>query len=129
MQILGNQGDSLLTGWIYDGATYYTNDEIGFQRYANDCLIAQAAGLTEIFHAPIYRMQEKWGDIAVERLDQILNNATKQTFNIQVPFGFPDWDYLFDIVPNFNRIPFCILVLAGIFLGLLLTIRRSKKTK
>jgi len=41
---LGPQGESILLGWIADGDSYFTDDQVGFQRYVDQCLAAQAAG-------------------------------------------------------------------------------------
>ncbi|MFX0100099.1 MAG: hypothetical protein ACFFCS_11005, partial [Candidatus Hodarchaeota archaeon] len=50
ISIFGDRGRSLLTGWIELESTWYTNDDTGFDRYVEDLLIAQAAGMEEVFH-------------------------------------------------------------------------------
>ncbi len=104
IQILGNQGKTILLGWIANGTRYYTDDEIGFQRYIEDCKIAQASGMEEIFHAPIYRMQGKWGDEAILRLHEALNEDNKKEIIISVPVGQMDQNLLSDYLKNFNYI-------------------------
>lgn len=87
--LLGDQGRSILTGWIANGTRWYTDDALGLGRYIEDVLVAQAAGMTEIFHAPIYRLQGKWGDDAVLLLHQALNEWPKRQFR----FAVPAWEY------------------------------------
>jgi hypothetical protein len=100
LHVLGTRGNSILLGWIAQGSSYYTDDEVGFQRYVTDCRIAQAAGIQEIFHAPLYRMQGKWGNDAILRLHQILNEEPKQnlTFSVRQYTTIYFWDFW----ENFN---------------------------
>jgi hypothetical protein len=126
---LGDRGSSVLLGWINDEASYYTPDEVGFQLYVNDCLVAQAAGITEIFHAPLPSIQNIWGDDAVLRLDQALNNASKQTFVIR-PVQFTNL-FIWDLWKNFNKPFLFIVVLCGFVSGIFVEIhsrRNSGKT-
>jgi hypothetical protein len=110
LALWGNQGSSILLGWIAQGTSYYTDDETGLERYIEHCLVAQAAGMTEIFHAPIYRLQGKWGDDAILRLHQELNEKPKRTFTISVPpFKF-NADFLNDFAGNFNKPWVCALL-------------------
>ncbi|MHA1734139.1 MAG: hypothetical protein ACTSU5_19530 [Promethearchaeota archaeon] len=104
LALLGDQGNTVLTGWIQKGTKYYTDDEVGFQRYVRDCLIAQAAGMVEIFHAPLYRMQGKWGSGAIQRLHDALHNATKEKFVLRAP-AINDFDtgLMVDYLKNWNR--------------------------
>jgi hypothetical protein len=99
---LGDQGKTILLGWLAVGTKYYTDDEIGLQRYINDCKIAQAAGMVEIFHAPIYRMQNKWGDEAILRLHQALNEEPLEAIMIELPLLQYNTNTLFDVVENLN---------------------------
>ncbi|MBD3188700.1 hypothetical protein GF325_17870 [Candidatus Bathyarchaeota archaeon] len=87
--LYGDRGRSILTGWIAANTSWYTDDELGLGRYIEDILICQAAGMNEIFHAPLYRMQAKWGDDAVRILHEALNEWEKQEFQITVPM----WEY------------------------------------
>ncbi len=121
---LGDRGSSILLGWISNEARYYTPDEAGFLLYVNDCLIAQAAGMTEIFHAPIYKIQKIWGDDAVLRLDQALNNASKQTFVIR-PVQFTNL-FIWDLWKNFNKPFLFIVVICGFASGILLEVYSKK---
>ncbi|MBN2151728.1 MAG: hypothetical protein JW839_09800 [Candidatus Lokiarchaeota archaeon] len=100
--IYGDRGRSILTGWIAADTRWYTDDELGLGRYIEDVLIAQAAGMTEIFHAPIYRLQGKWGDDAVLLLHQALNEWPKYEHKIVVPVWDYSADYM-DAVKNFNH--------------------------
>jgi hypothetical protein len=100
--IYGDRGRSILTGWIADGTRWYTDDALGLGRYIEDVLIAQAAGMTEIFHAPLYRLQAKWGDDAVLLLHQALNEWPKYEHKIVVPAWDYSADYM-DAVKNFNH--------------------------
>ena len=117
IRILGNQGKTILLGWIANGTRYYTDDEIGLNRYIEDCKIAQASGMEEIFHAPLYRMQSKWGDDAVLRLHQALNEEPKKEIVISVPSGAIDQGILSDYLKNFNYlwlgIPMFVLIPVG----------------
>jgi hypothetical protein len=113
--LLGNQGKTILLGWLAKGTRYYTDDEIGLQRYIDDCKIAQAAGMEEIFHAPIYRMQGKWGDDAILKLHNALNNDTKKEFTISIPTGILDDGILYDMIENLNY-----LWIAGILYGIII---------
>ena len=100
--LFGDRGRSILTGWIADGTRWYTDDALGLGRYIEDVLVAQAAGMTEIFHAPLYRLQSKWGDDAVLVLHQALNEWPKQRIRIAVP----PWEYrndYNDALKNFNH--------------------------
>nr|MDO8111262.1 hypothetical protein [Candidatus Sigynarchaeota archaeon] len=115
IQQLGSRGQSMLLGWISNDATYYTNNETGFQRYVDDCLIAQAAGITEIFHAPIYKLQEQFGDGVVVRLHDLLNEASKERYVIRVvQFTYP---LLWDFWKNFNK-PLLGLIVCGTILAI-----------
>ncbi|NMC04882.1 MAG: hypothetical protein GYA24_06710 [Candidatus Lokiarchaeota archaeon] len=100
--IYGDRGRSILTGWIATGTRWYTDDALGLGRYIEDVLIAQAAGMTEIFHAPLYRLQGKWGDEAVLLLHQALNEWPKHAYEIVVPWWDYSADYM-DAVKNFNH--------------------------
>jgi len=100
--IFGDRGRSILTGWIAANTRWYTDDELGLGRYIEDILIAQAAGMTEIFTAPIYRLQGKWGDDAVLILHQALNEWPKYEHKIVVPAWDYSADYM-DAVKNFNH--------------------------
>ncbi|HME54819.1 MAG TPA: hypothetical protein VKM55_21625 [Candidatus Lokiarchaeia archaeon] len=124
---LGNRGSSILTGWVSHGATYYTPDEAGFQNYVNDCLIAQAAGITEIFHAPLYGIQNQWGDDAILKLHQALNDAPKKSFVIQV-IQFTNF-FIWDLWKNFNRPFFYIIVLCGFVAATLLEVPHGRRIK
>lgn len=114
IRLLGDQGKTILLGWIAKGTRYYTDDEEGFQRYIADCKIAQAAGMEEILHAPIYRMQGKWGDDAILRLHQALNEDPIEPIIIPVPAGTIHQSFLEDVIKNLNRlwlaIPLIILI-------------------
>jgi hypothetical protein len=114
IQLFGDRGKSILTGWIANGTRYYTDDQIGLERYIEHCLVAQAAGMTEIFHAPIYRLQAKWGDDAILRLHQELNENPKRTFTIYVPSYKLNQDYMNDYIGNFNNIWVFLLIYAFI---------------
>jgi hypothetical protein len=102
MRILPDQGKTILLGWLAKGTRYYTDDAVGLERYIYDCKIAQAAGMEEIFHAPIYRMQTKWGDEAILALHEALNNDPKEEIIISVPPGVFNTDILADCVENIN---------------------------
>jgi hypothetical protein len=120
INLLGDQGKSILLGWIANGTRYYTDDEVGFQRYVEDCKIAQASGMEEIYHAPIYRMQLKWGNEAIIRLHQALNEDPKKEFTISVPSGMVNEGMLSDFIKNMNylwlAIPLITLIPARILL-------------
>jgi hypothetical protein len=124
IQQLGDRGSSILLGWINTRASYYTPDEAGFQLYVNDCLVAQAAGMTEIFHAPLYNIQNIWGDGAIQRLDQALNNASKRSFVIR-PIQFTNF-FIWDLWKNFNSPSLYIVVLCGFVSGILVEIHSRK---
>ena len=124
---LGNRGSSILMGWVNDKSSYYSPDATGFQNYVSDCLVAQAAGITEIFHAPIYKIQKQWGDDAILRLDQALNTAQKKTIVIRV-MQFTNF-FIWDFWKNFNRPFFYITVLCGFVTATLLEVSRSRKMK
>jgi len=111
---LGDQGKTILLGWIALNTTYYTDDEEGLQRYIADCKIAQAAGMIEIFHAPIYRMQGKWGDDAILALHEALNEDPKEDITIPYPKFSIDTNTLFDVVENLNYIWIMLPILAFI---------------
>ncbi len=119
IKILGNQGKTILLGWLANGTRYYTDDEIGLQRYIEDCKIAQASGMEEIFHAPLYRMQSKWGDEAILRLHKALNEDSKKEIVIPVPVGLIDQNLLSDFLKNFNYIwlglPMFLIIPIGYF--------------
>nr|MDO8086410.1 hypothetical protein [Candidatus Sigynarchaeum springense] len=113
--MFGDQGMSLLTGWIQSGSSYYTDDQAGLERYIDDCLIAQAAGMVELFHAPLFWIQSKWGDDAIIVLHDALNESPKKTITFQVPgFVFQDY-FFFDFLENINRpwIAAAIMIFAG----------------
>jgi hypothetical protein len=120
--IYGDRGRSILTGWIADGTRWYTDDALGLGRYIEDVLIAQAAGMTEIFHAPLYRMQAKWGDDAVLLLHQALNEWSKYEHKIVVPWWDYSADYM-DAVKNFNHewqfFPMLAIIVAAVLLPFL----------
>nr|MDO8119300.1 hypothetical protein [Candidatus Sigynarchaeota archaeon] len=100
--VYGDRGRSILTGWIAQGTSWYTDDELGLGRYIEDILVAQAAGMNEIFHAPIYRLQGKWGDDAILTVHQALNEWPKTT----IRFAIPAWEYrsnYMDAIKNFNH--------------------------
>jgi hypothetical protein len=121
---LGSRGDAPLLGWISRGASYYTPDEAGFQHYVDDCLVAQAAGATEIFHAPLYGIQAQWGDGAVLRLSQALNAAPKKAITIHaVQFtNIVLWGFWKD----FNRPLFYSIYACGIALALVVELRSNR---
>lgn len=125
---LGKRGSSILMGWVSEQSIYYSNDTAGFQHYVNDCLIAQAAGITEIFHAPLYNIQKQWGgDNVILRLHQALNEAPKKTLVIQV-VQFTNF-FFWDMWKNFNRPFFYIIVLCGFVSATLFEVHRSRKMK
>nr|MDO8108748.1 hypothetical protein [Candidatus Sigynarchaeota archaeon] len=126
MTQLGSRGNSILLGYIYPEASWYTNDETGYQRYLEDCLVAQAAGITEIFHAPLLRIQVKWGDDVIWRLHQDLNEALKQTHVIRV-IQFTTW-FLWDFWKNFNR-PLFYLPVSCCFLAIVVMKARLFKSR
>ncbi len=127
IQVLGNRGTSILLGWLARDVTYYTSDEVGFQRYVEDCLIAQAAGMAEIFHAPLSGMQGKWGDDSITRLHQALNEHPKQTLVVPIR-QFTNY-FAIDFWKNFNQ-PWLFLGTASVFLGVEIVImRRSRSLK
>lgn len=119
IRIFGDQGRSILLGWIQQGSAWYTDDEQGLERYLEDCRVAQAAGMTEIYHAPLYRLQRKWGDAAVLRLHQALNEEPKQAVSFRSPPGQFRLDALEDYLKNFNRPGVFSLVLLAIALWIL----------
>ncbi|MFX0101999.1 MAG: hypothetical protein ACFFCS_20710 [Candidatus Hodarchaeota archaeon] len=100
--IYGDRGRSILTGWIAVGTSWYTDDELGLGRYIEDILVCQAAGMNEIFHAPIYRMQGKWGDDAILLVHQALNEWEKQEIKITVPYWVYKSNYM-DAIGNLNH--------------------------
>lgn len=114
--LLGEQGNTVLLGWLQLGTKYYTDDEVGLERYIQDCKIAQAAGMVEIFHAPIYRMQNKWGDKAVLRLHEALNEEIKEEITIEFPIGEMNESTLYDVVENLNYLWLAIPLYA--FIGI-----------
>jgi hypothetical protein len=124
IQVLGDRGKSVLLGWLASDVTYYTSDGAGFQRYVEDCLIAQAAGMTEIFHAPLSGMQGKWGDDAITRLDQALNEDPKQTLVIPIR-QFTNL-FAIDFWKNFNQ-PLWFFGVVGVFLATKVVVTRRKK--
>ena len=136
INMFGLQGRSILTGWILSGSNYYTDDQAGLERYIDDCLIAQAAGMAELFHAPLAGLQSKWGDDAIMALDQALNEAPKESFTFQAP-GFVFHDYFFfDFLENFNRplivaaiMAFAALVILVPVMARLARARRCRKQK
>ncbi|MHA1821823.1 MAG: hypothetical protein ACTSU2_06100 [Promethearchaeota archaeon] len=114
IKLYGDQGKTLLMGWIQKGTKYYTDDEEGLERYIDDCLIAQAAGMVEIFHAPLYRMQGKWGNSAILKLHQALNEEPKKTFVLKAK-TMTDFDreLMVDYIKNWNHVIFAIPLWAG----------------
>jgi hypothetical protein len=120
--LLGNQGKTILLGWIAQGTKYYTDDAEGLERYVKDCKIAQAAGMEEIFHAPLYRMQGKWGDAAILRLHQALNDEPKETITINVPHGQIEQNVLQDVVENLNKWAFFLPLFGGAIVKLGITV-------
>ncbi len=120
INFFGDRGRTILTGWIADGTKYYTDDDIGFQRYVNDVLLAQAAGMTEVVHAPIYRLQAKWGDDHILALYEALNTEPKKNINFYAPVLDLDRSFVEDYVKNFNRPTLfalmMITIIGGIFL-------------
>ncbi|MFX0101433.1 MAG: hypothetical protein ACFFCS_17800 [Candidatus Hodarchaeota archaeon] len=118
--IYGDQGRSILTGWIWPDRQYYPANEMGLGRYIEDILICQAAGMEEIFHAPISGMQELWGDDAILIVHQALNEWNKTEHKIYVPSWSYSDDYM-DAVKNFNKlwlfIPIIILIGLKLSLG------------
>nr|MDO8088052.1 hypothetical protein [Candidatus Sigynarchaeum springense] len=117
---LGARGSGILTGWIHDEAKYYTPDEAGFQHYVDDCLVAQAAGITEIFHAPLYNIQHEWGDDAILRLHDALNNSVKKTFTIKV-IQFTNY-FFWDFWKNFNKPGLFIFLLCAFAASILIEV-------
>ena len=118
--IYGDRGRSILTGWIATGTSWYTDDELGLGRYIEDILICQAAGMNEIFHAPIYRMQAKWGDESILTVHQALNEWDKIEHKIIVP----RWDYrsnYMDAIKNLNKwwqfLPIVALIAGKLLVG------------
>ncbi len=120
IKFFGDRGKTILTGWIADGTRYYTDDEEGFQRYVDDVLIAQAAGMIEVVHAPIYRLQAKWGDDHLLALHEALNTEPKKTFTFSAPVLTLDRSYVEDYVKNFNRPELVSLMMIAIIGGILL---------
>ncbi len=120
IQVFGDRGKTILTGWIANGTKYYTDDEIGFQRYVDDVLLAQAAGMTEVVHAPIYRLQGKWGDDHILALHEALNTQPKKTFTFSAPVLKLDRSYVEDYVKNFNKPGFFWTMMVVIIGGILL---------
>ncbi|MBN2153072.1 MAG: hypothetical protein JW839_16590 [Candidatus Lokiarchaeota archaeon] len=116
--VYGDLGRSILTGWIDQNASspyskHYTNDEAGFQRYLRDVKAHQACGITEIFHAPLFSLQLKWGDDAILRVHDALNVDPKETFTFRAE-PWSDFDTeLNDIVENFNKPWAAIAMLAA----------------
>ncbi len=108
LAVYGEQGTSILTGWIDANpasvySDYYTNDEAGFQRYVEHVKVHQACGISEIFHAALMSLQAKWGDEAILRVHEALNADPKETFTFQAtPWSSFD-EMLLDIVKNFNN--------------------------
>ncbi len=107
--VYNDQGRSILTGWIHSDALseysqIYTNDEAGLLRYLRDVKAHQACGITEIFHAALFFMQEKWGDEAILRVHEALNVDPKESFTFRAK-PWSDFDTeLNDIVENFNKL-------------------------
>ncbi|MBD3353931.1 MAG: hypothetical protein GF364_20785 [Candidatus Lokiarchaeota archaeon] len=133
--LLGDRGRSILLGWLAVGTDYYTDDETGLDRYIQDCKIAQAAGMNEIFHAPIYRMQKKWGDDAVLELHEALNDDPKGEITIDYPGFEMNESMLYDMVENLNYwwlflpVVSIIIIRIGIFgTGDLRRLLKAKKT-
>ncbi len=124
---LGGRGSSILTGWVNDEAMYYTPDEAGFQHYVDDCLVAQAAGMTEIFHAPLPSIQDIWGDDAILQLHDALNNAEKRTITIKI-VQFTNF-FLWDFWKNFNKPAFLFFVLCAFACGILVEVRSRKNPR
>ncbi|MHA1715886.1 MAG: hypothetical protein ACTSXP_09595, partial [Promethearchaeota archaeon] len=115
----GDQGKSILTGWIAKNTSYYTDDVMGLGRYIEDILVCQAAGMTEIFNAPIYRLQGKWGDDAILTLHQALNEWPKREVRFQVPAAMINGNG-FDFIKNLNDAWYFIPVISAICLRLVL---------
>lgn len=121
LAVYGDQGNSILTGWVDADpdsgySRYYTNDETGFQRYLDHVKMHQAAGISEIFHAALMYLQEKWGDEAILRVHQALNEDPKETFTFRArPWSTFDGPLL-DIVKNFTRPEMAIPLLASLAL-------------
>ena len=130
MAVYGNQGETILTGWLDTNETYlkyYTNDLAGLNRYIRDIKIHQACGIKEIFHAPLFKLQEKWGDEAILQMHEALNSDPKEAYTFQAePWGSFD-TILNDIVENYNKVWIAIPVL--IFSGLLLLNSSSTLSK
>jgi hypothetical protein len=78
--------------------------------------------MVEIFHAPIYRMQGKpgWGDDAILKLHQALNEDPKETFTIRVPPGEMNTNILYDVLKNWNRLGYVVPLTAWIVLQLVM---------
>ncbi|MHA1793487.1 MAG: hypothetical protein ACTSVI_12625 [Promethearchaeota archaeon] len=118
IKLLGDKGRTILLGWLTQEGNprWYTHDEQGFQNYVDDCYLAQAAGITEIYHAALYRMQAKWGDDSILRLHEYLNNGTKRTISFKAPaWEFRD-SYLVDYLKNFNGpVMFSLFIILIIF--------------
>ncbi len=131
--IYGAQGRSILTGWIWEDRGYYTPNALGLGRYIEDILICQAAGMTEVFHAPISKMQEIWGDEAILIVHQALNEWEKEMYRIHVPSWEYSDDYM-DAVKNFNQwwlfIPIlCVICVKLTILGFMKPpVLRNKRT-
>ncbi len=131
--VYGDRGRSILTGWIAVGTRWYTDDELGLGRYIEDVLVAQAAGMTEIFHAPVYRLQDKWGDEAILTLHQALNEWDK----ITIRFSVPAWEYrsnYMDAIKNFNHVwlfipTLALIVCLVLFKSGAITIGKKEKMK
>jgi hypothetical protein len=120
--IYGDQGDTILMGWLSATARYYTSDDAGLENYINDCKIAQAAGMKEIYHSPLYRMQAMWGNDAILKIHNALNNDTKQEIVIRAP---EIYDYkmgiMNDYIQNLDRLAFFIPVMIYIALQIALS--------
>ncbi|MBD3353685.1 MAG: hypothetical protein GF364_19530 [Candidatus Lokiarchaeota archaeon] len=104
----GEQGYSLLTGWLtFDEVVhlpYYTNDELGLQRYLRDIKMHQACGARELFHAPLNDLILKWGPEVVLEFEQALNEESKVEFVFKAyPWGHLD-TALYDVAENYNKL-------------------------
>ena len=116
-QYYGDQGYSLLTGWLtFDEEVhlpYYSNDQAGLDRYIRDIKLHQACGAKEVVHAPLWDLLLKWGgaDVMLE-FDKALNTEPKEKFVFRAhPWGNFDTT-MYDVAENYNKWWIAIPVLA-----------------
>ncbi len=80
--------------------------------------------MTEIVHAPIYGVQAKWGNAAITRLHQVLNEEPKQTLVVPVRQFANMW--AIDFWKNFNQSVWFTGVI-GVFFAIEVVLARRKK--